>query len=475
MYHKTLVRTIVYGLTMLMLALSVTGVAASSGDPEKHGEVFTVSPTGVDDTANIIKAFAVAQAAGPGATVQFTAGTFITDLINVVRFNGFVKGMGQDKTIITPKPGLSCQAEADQGIVPALFRFSEGNIQVSDLTLQLANPDLCAPYNFSWWGTDMTTWLYSGITFAGPVPTHLTTPCSFTKNGKVDAVVDRVSVIVGDLAVVWSAITVGGDFAIINDCINYGYNVETHLKMTNSHIVNPQSIGLDAANVDGGNVVITGNRVQAGGGMAIWIMDIANAPVLVSENDIASPMFAGIFLAQGYYPDVQVPVAPAQFIVRSNTIKLTGFANGILFLDNTAYLGANETPRMKILVEKNQLIQDGPTTVGVFGAGGVQNALVLNNRFTGQGGNAIVAGVWGPDMGWLISGSDMRSLQPYPPATSMDKILLGPMSSNFKVITDNKDNVNDQGTNNIVIGGQRHNGGHVPVFHLPPEFGKHHH
>ena len=475
MIQKRFRNTIIYCLAALMLVVNSSGVAAS---PAEHGNVFTVSPTGEDDTANILQAFADAQASGPGATVQFTAGTFITDLIHVVNFNGFVKGMGQDQTIITPRANLSCQAAIDQGYLPSLFRFSEGNIKMSGLTLNFPL-DQCAPYTFSLWGGDLTTWLYAGITFAGPAPVNMT-DCAFTKKGMVDAAVDRVSVIAGESATVVMGIYAGGDFVIKDSCTNYGYNTETNLKVTRSYFENGMMGGPVVQNVDGGSIIIKGNTIKAGG-FSMWISDIANALVLVSENILENPAWNGINLLQGAYADIMVPAAPAQFIVRNNTIKIKDeYVWGIVLLDNTPYLGESETPRMNVLVEGNQVIQDGPTTIGLVGFG-VHNALVLNNRFSGQGESAIYNGMTGfyayadyPSVGWFIRGNDMRSLQPYPPATSMNKIVLGELSRDCRVVTASTDDVLDLGTDNVVIGG-RLRSGRAPALHLLHKMFKHLH
>jgi hypothetical protein len=473
MIHKRFITTIIYCLAALMLVVNSSGVAAS---PAEHGNIFTVSPNGVDDTANILQAFADAQASGPGATVQFTAGTFITDLINVVNFHGFVKGMGQDKTIITPRANLSCQAAIDQGYLPSLFRFSEGSIKVSALTLNFP-VDQCPPYTFSWWNGELTTWLYAGFTFTGPAPVNMT-ECGYLNRGKVDAAVDRVSVIAREGASVVAEVIGGGEFVTQDSCSGYGYNTDTTLKVTRSYFENGMMGGPVVANVDGGGIIIKGNTIK-GGGFGMWVADVANAVVLVSDNILENPVWNGINLLQGAYAEIMVPAAPAQFIVRNNTIKIKDeYVWGILLVDNTPFLGENETPRMNVLLEGNQVIQNGPTTIGLVGMG-VHNALVLNNRFSGQGETAIANGYpssYGdfPSVGWFIRGNDLRSLQPYPPATSMNKIVLGELSRDCRVVTGSTDDVLDLGTDNVVIGG-RLRSGRAPALHLLHKMLKHLH
>ncbi len=151
----------------------------------------------------------------------------------------------------------------------------------------------------------------------------------------------------------------------------------------------------------------------------MFITDIANAMVLITDNYLEYPAWNGIELNQGLYADYQIPAAPAQFIVRNNTIKIKDdYTWGIFLNDNTAYLGENEIPRMQVLVSGNQIIQEGATTVGILGRG-VHDAKVLNNRFSGQGESAIVNGLpsnYGdyPSVGWQIALNDVRGLQPFP-------------------------------------------------------------
>lgn len=66
----------------------------------QSGKTFTVMPTGGDDTANIQCAFDEAVAAGPGATVELTEGTFHTAQIVVKDFAGQFLGASKNKTVV---------------------------------------------------------------------------------------------------------------------------------------------------------------------------------------------------------------------------------------------------------------------------------------------------------------------------------------------------------------------------------------
>ena len=85
-------------------------------------KTFYVHPSGGNDTANIQAAFNAAVKAGPGSTVQLSAGHFYTNRILVPNFNGTFKGAGQGKTVIDCLRGLDSSlpgviVKAEPGIV----------------------------------------------------------------------------------------------------------------------------------------------------------------------------------------------------------------------------------------------------------------------------------------------------------------------------------------------------------------------
>jgi hypothetical protein len=68
-------------------------------------KTFYVHPSGGNDTVNIQNAFNAAVKAGPGSTVQLTAGQFYTSTIFVRNFHGCFKGAGEAKTVIDTVAG----------------------------------------------------------------------------------------------------------------------------------------------------------------------------------------------------------------------------------------------------------------------------------------------------------------------------------------------------------------------------------
>jgi len=90
-------------LTLVALGLLLV---ASAAPALASAKTFSVHPSGGDDTANIQAAFNAAVKAGPGSTVQLSAGHFYTNNIVVKNFDGSFRGAGEGRTTIDCLRGL---------------------------------------------------------------------------------------------------------------------------------------------------------------------------------------------------------------------------------------------------------------------------------------------------------------------------------------------------------------------------------
>ena len=98
-------KLVVFVLVALGLLLVVPAAALASP------KIFYVSPSKTgDDTANIQAAFTAAVKAGPGSTVQLTAGHFYTNAVFVRGFSGSFRGAGEGKTVIDTLRGIDPSA-----------------------------------------------------------------------------------------------------------------------------------------------------------------------------------------------------------------------------------------------------------------------------------------------------------------------------------------------------------------------------
>ncbi len=122
-----------------------------------NAPVFTVPPSGGDDTDELLQAFADAQAAGPGAIVQLTEGTFIISSIEIHDFIGSFRGKGKDKTIVLAAPDLPCKESFDdKNTTSHLLKFIGGDVVIANMTLKIPDGFACATET-SYGGRDLVT------------------------------------------------------------------------------------------------------------------------------------------------------------------------------------------------------------------------------------------------------------------------------------------------------------------------------
>lgn len=108
----------------------------------QSGNVITVKPSGVDDTANIQCAFDTADS---GSEVRLRAGTFYTAQIVVNDFHGKFYGAGSKYTKVTNLPNLYVtpvdfyfNPPSENNPWPSLIVFVEGDFVVSDLAIHIS-------------------------------------------------------------------------------------------------------------------------------------------------------------------------------------------------------------------------------------------------------------------------------------------------------------------------------------------------
>jgi hypothetical protein len=128
-------------VVLILVALGVL-LVASAAPALASARTFYVHPSGGGDTAAIQAAFNAAVKAGPGSTVQLSAGTFYTNNIVVQNFKGYFRGAGQGRTLIDClrglDPSLPGATEAgNPGYWLSLFLFRGGNLSVSDMSFDI--------------------------------------------------------------------------------------------------------------------------------------------------------------------------------------------------------------------------------------------------------------------------------------------------------------------------------------------------
>ena len=147
---KTKPFTIVSLILALAFALVWTAGAVSADtvcDPDyvtQSGNVISVLPTGVDDTANLQCAFDVALSYGEGAHVQLKAGAFHTGQVVINDFQGTFTGAGMNNTEIINLPNLYVtpvdmylNPPSASNPWPSLFSFVDGDYHIADLAIRI--------------------------------------------------------------------------------------------------------------------------------------------------------------------------------------------------------------------------------------------------------------------------------------------------------------------------------------------------
>ena len=151
-------------MTCLALALAITftlgtstAITATACDPTfviQQANVFTVLPTGTDDTVNLQCAFDAAVAAGPGANVRLVAGAYHTAQIVVFDFYGHFSGAGANETTIYNLPHLYVVADflnppSAENPWPELFYFFDGDFSISNLAIRIIGEEPVQEWSIS--------------------------------------------------------------------------------------------------------------------------------------------------------------------------------------------------------------------------------------------------------------------------------------------------------------------------------------
>jgi hypothetical protein len=145
----------------LILILPLTfgahvAAASTSCDPAyvtQAGNEIIVSPTGVDDTANLQCAFDQAPA---GATVRLKTGTYYTEQLVVEYFHGRFTGAGESRTTIVNLPemyvtplGFDQNPPSANNPWPVLIYFVGGDFSITDLAIHITGEKVTTPFQLT--------------------------------------------------------------------------------------------------------------------------------------------------------------------------------------------------------------------------------------------------------------------------------------------------------------------------------------
>jgi hypothetical protein len=455
---------------VLAIALALgasTVITATQCDPTfvtQKANVFTVLPTGTNDTINLQCAFDAAVEAGPGSTVQLAQGTYYIDRdISVVNFDGSFAGAGKQQTFIQNLDAVPFPHHGGPGgpyffqTWPGLFVFFQdqnggpSSISISDLTFRAM-------------GSAVPTNMHGGFI--------LNSMNILEIYGKVTGIRDdEVSFVDTSLIRVGFEGQAGSEFT-------YGYNVLNAVEISGDGPMLPcgDSNCVEYVKPISGNhlvqdctfenavwgyvpLMINDSSVKVENStfenvrMPIDIFDFSNSTVDIQHNSIHNATWYGVYIENGVQamlgwdlgPHGELP-EPSIVNISHNSISVTETGDGIGIAD-WGFL-AGETTIENAVIGNNIISLEGTTYGAIFGIG-ASGIKVLNNRVFGQGAFGIYAGLSDdPVANWVLVGNNLQNAN-----TEYPSIILGPSTSNFTVVGGhNSANVLDLGSNNVITG-----------------------
>lgn len=346
------------GVVLMFAFVLVLGTAAAEPafpcDPayvDKALTIIRVSPTGIDDTANIQCAFDLAVATGPGITIRLLPGTFHTAQIVVNGFHGIFRGGGADKTVIVNLPDLYVtpvdffvDPPSAANPSPMLFSFNDGDIAISDLAIHINGGNVTTGWSI--WGSPPIYELASAIQIGGT---------------QADARVTRI-LIEGELM----PETLFG-YSVINGINFTGYVGLVPLPITGTYRLTNSTFKMLASGSPIGNLKDATVLISQNTYSDVFFMmdggDFVNSSIQISSNK------AHAFIGIDFYHTFINEDVGTHFVVRNN--KFAG-TYGVLFEQT---FGADNT----CLIKSNNFRQILDTGVLLVGPG-TDQCVLKNNK-----------------------------------------------------------------------------------------------
>jgi len=386
---------------------------------------YLVKPNGVNDTANLQAAFNSCTSHNWVCTIQLVKGTYYTDQIYAIGFQGSFVGAGQGATIIQglanlQSPGAAyntstnpfwAAAPGPANPWPDLFTFVNGNFRVSQMTLvdTYFNP---VPNGWNYAGYDLTyLWadiLVTGeqanaafdhfalVTGAGEFNIGVGTPSSFDSSGGLvfeGMLLPASWQSQGYPSAFTNQIPVSGTFSVTN-CFLNGTDSAVWAQNT-----------LDAS------VTIGFNSLTSSPSM-IALADLSNTQVWVYANQMTNVMYAaGVIAEQSVF---KYNLLPSTIYVTGNYIESNWYGSGVWAQDFGPSEGLAST--LSVVATGNAFVFDNSCGcanllyAGALGAVDTVSAVLS--------GNTIFQGGWGV----YVSGG---------PATVRGNLILGTYAGVF--------------------------------------------
>ncbi len=433
----------------------------------KCGVVIVVEPTGTDDTENILQAFADAEAAGPGTTIQLIEGDYYTGAMEIYGFHGTVKGAGTSKTIMNCFPGIPVEDQLNNNQCSAWWRMIGGDITLSDMTFKTPDGSLVKEGFLDFYGKDLYTILifnnYNDLYFH-PDEFQKVEVTRVNFYGGYDNPEDGGyfksdhNVLLG----IW----IGFDYWWPADGVSYPLTKGSYVinDCFFEHFVDAAegfSLGEYAS-------MVVENCVLNKNWWPLYFTANYNSDIVIKNNIFSNTETygvneIGIWDADfGYLGNTQIlPLKPCRYTITGNTFHTTAPISAIATMDYWVYLGPEERMPLQLIIEKNVFnLAEGSSGISLNNS---QNALVRNNRFVGSCTTGIAVDGFNdvdPEnvpfaTNALLLGNNFSRL-----TSSIANVYLGEKSKDCTVVGSKTDGlVIDNGVDNKITGMKKGNPG----------------
>ena len=437
-------------ISILLLIIFTCLIAAPISAWAGSHTVYVPPPSG-DDTANIQKALDACVAYGSGCTVQLAKGIYHSRQLVEYNFRGTFKGMGQTKTTIQALPNLlvtlpdpftqgECKPDTKDCLWPSLIIFVDGNITVSDLTIDEPNVPATQP----WYGAGLEyTCLNDGIRFMGQNRTKAS-----VRRVTVEGTPDTSATSCPDFNFC-NAVIFAGEFPRSQTPFDY-YFLSGTFSLSNSSFTNV-ALGVGADGFLKDSSVTIGGSPLAGN----IFKNVDFGPVLLSaQNSVEEISFntssgniAPVMIAP--WQDAFVPSKPSLFFLHDNSLTSSGSAYSI-------YLQDDPTNHWLYALAYNNTINAQDVVNDAIGAVFTTATTIIKNKLSGSGQDGV--GIYDGRYAAVLE-NDVTGFSPNPGFAQivLDGSLFGlPDTSDSTVICKTpNDSVLNIGTNNKIVGCQQ--------------------
>ena len=421
------------------------------------GPVTWLAPSGGDDTQAFVDAFA---ASTPGSVIQLAPGVFHVAYIELLGFNGCLKGSGRDKTFITPYDLIKVGPQADRNLLPTWWRIIGGDVTISDVTFKTGDGSLLEDVD-AYYGKTLCCLIAVNnynfyYQFDAPQPMNFSFINSNIIGGALDP--DQAG---------WA----GLDYNVLMNLwigTDVYWPVEPVILTSGKYIISNSYFehcgdGFEAFSLGGQAVLICDRSKTKDCVYGTYCTANFGAKIFLTNNVFTNSLWYDIYLEDNDYGilgDIPFPSNRCEYVITGNTFNVSPWISSLVLMDDRGIMNSDiYVPTLALIKNNNFKLAEGSTGISCMNA---MDSQVRNNHFSGMAAKGV-----------YVDGADVYNLLLYPPeyigtgeaknvlilgnnfngliSTEAD-IVLGENSFDCTVVGNGKDDVIDLGTNNKIVG-----------------------